>query len=230
MRAQIAQRLEAPIGVVHRASRFLFDANREPIHRLDIADVPQSTQNEVTGVSHAKIEKLKALIAKDRRLIWSISTDDELAIEASAHVGNRDGMRFHLDHGAPLSLPTAVSIGDVAMVRFLLDRDPKLVHERGAHDFAAMHYAAIGGGGVELAALLHSHGADVDQETMGLTTLHWSVSRDLPDLTQWLLHEGAHVDAVSWKWDPRGQTPLQIALDEKTERQVKLLKDAGAKG
>jgi ankyrin repeat protein len=213
----------------HRASRYLLDANREPVKRADMREVPQAVQNDVTGYSHAKLAKLRPLVEGDRRLVWSISTDDELAIEASAHVGNSDAMRFHLDHGAPLSLPTAVSIGDAAMVRFLLERDPLLVHERGAHDFAAMHYAAIGGGGVDLAEILHAHGADVDQESHGLTALHWSVRNDLPELTEWLIEKGADVETVSWRWDRNGQTPLQVAARDGLEAQAQLLRKAGAK-
>ena len=133
-----------------------------------------------------------------------------------------------MDHGAPLSLPTAACMGDLEMMRFLLDRDPLLVNERGAHDFALMHYAAIGGGGVEVAQLLHARGAAIDQECVGLTTLHWSVRNDMPDLTKWLLEKGADVTAVSYKWNRRGETALQIALEDKNDRQVKLLRDAGA--
>lgn len=221
---------EARLPRDYRASRFLLDANHEPVKRPDLTDVAQATQNEVTGSSHGNLEKLRSLVAPDPRLIFSVSTDDELAIEAGAHVGNRDTMRFHLDHGAPLSLPTAVSIGDAATARFLLDRDPLLVHERGAHDFALMHYAAIGGGGVEFAELLHSRGAEIDQETVGLTTLHWSVRRGLPDLTVWLLEKGADVEAVAYKWDRRGQTPLQVALADGDEQQATLLRAEGARG
>jgi ankyrin repeat protein len=214
----------------HRASRFLLDANREPVKRPDLSDVPQAVQNQVTGSSHAKLAQLREFVEKDRRLVYSISTDDELAIEASAHVGNRDLMRYHIDHGAPLSLPTAVSIGDIEMVRFHLDRDPLLVNERGAHDFALMHYAAIGGGGVEFAALLHERGAAVDQESQGLTTLHWSVRNDLPELTVWLIEHGAQLETVAYKWERAGQTPLQVALEDRNERQAKILRDAGARG
>jgi ankyrin repeat protein len=213
----------------HRASRFLFDANREPVNRPDLGDVPQALQNQVTGSSHAKLAKLRSLVEPDPRLIFSVSTDDELAIEACAHVGNHEIMRFHLDHGAPLSLPTAVSLGETAMIQFLLERDPLLVNERGAHDFALLHYAAIGGGGVEIAALLHEHGAAIDQESVGLTTLHWSVRNDMPDLTTWLIEQGADIEAVAYKWDRRGQTPLAVALEDQCERQVKLLRDAGAR-
>ncbi len=237
----LARELDWPEGVAlleaqaqlprdHRASRFLLDANREAVQRPSLADVPQATQNQVTGSSHAKLDKLRGLVEKDRRLIFSISTDDELAIEASAHVGNRDLMAFHLDHGAPFSLPTAASMGDVAMIRYLLDRDPLLVHERGAHDFALMHYAAIGGGGVEIASLLHERGTAIDQESQGLTTLHWSVRNSLPELTVWLLEQGADLEALAYKWDRRGQTPLQVALEDGEADQAKILRDAGARG
>lgn len=214
----------------HRASRFLLDANREPVVRPDLSDVPQETQNQVTGSSHAKLKRLQELVGADRRLVFSVSTDDELAIEACAHVGNREIMRFHLDHGAPMSLPTAVSMGDLAMARHLLDRDPLLVNERGAHDFALMHYVAIGTGQVEVAELLHAHGAAIDQESVGLTALHWSVRRDRLDLTAWLIAHGADVDAIEYRWEGRAQTPLQVALADGNERQAKLLRDAGARG
>jgi ankyrin repeat protein len=214
----------------HRASRFLLDANREPVRRPDLADVSQATQNQVTGSSHGNLTRLESFVEADRRLVFSISTDDELAIEASAHVGNRDLMRYHLDHGAPFSLPTAVSLGDLDMIRFHLDRDPLLVHERGAHDFAVMHYVAIGTGSVEVATLLHERGAAIDQESQGLTALHWSVRRDHPDLSQWLVAHGADLEAVAYKWDRRGQTPLEVALEDGTERQARILRQAGARG
>ncbi|MFN0009707.1 MAG: ankyrin repeat domain-containing protein [Planctomycetota bacterium] len=214
----------------HRASRFLLDANREPVRRPDLADVPQETQNQITGSSHAKLERLRELVGEDRRLVFSVSTDDELAIEASAHVGNREIMRFHLDRGAPMSLPTAVSMGDTAMARFLLDRDPLLVNERGAHDFALMHYAAIGGAGVEMAALLHERGAAIDQETQGMTTLHWSVRKKMAELTKWLVEKGADVEAVGTVFERAGQTPMQMALAGEDRRQIEILRAAGAKG
>jgi ankyrin repeat protein len=213
----------------HRASRFLCDANRKPLQRIELPDVPQALQNEVTGSSHSNLKKLSALVKTDPRLIFSISTDDELAIEASAHIGNHELMRFHLDHGAPFSLPTAASLADAAMLRYLLDSDPLLIHERGAHDFAPMHYAALGRGDVEIAALLHERGAAIDQESQGLTALHWSVRRDRPDLTVWLIEHGADLQALSYKWDERGQTPLQVALAFKQAGQAKILRDAGAR-
>lgn len=212
-----------------RASRWLCDANRQPIVRPDLSAVPQALQNEVTGSSHVRLARVRELLAGDPRLTFSVSTDDELAIEACAHTGNRPIIRLHLDHGAPLSLPTAVSLGDHAAIRFLLERDPLLVHERGAHDFPVMWYAALGGGDVETAALLQSLGVAPDQESVGVTALHWCARLDRRDLAAWLIEAGADVEALGLKWDRDGQTPLQIARAEGHREVVGLLEQAGAR-
>jgi ankyrin repeat protein len=213
----------------HRASRWGFDANRQPIVRPDLSAVPQSRQNEVTGSSHAKLDRLRELVAADRRLVFSVSTDDELAIEACAHTGNRTIIRFHLEHGAPLSLPTAVALGDHDTIRFLLDRDPLLIHERGAHDFPIMWYAAIGGGGVETAELLHGYGVAPDQESLGITALHWCARNDDRDLAAWLIAKGADVEALGFKWDGDGETPLQLARSAESPVIAEMLERAGAR-
>jgi ankyrin repeat protein len=213
----------------HRASRWSFDANRLPIVRPDLSEVPKSRQNEVTGSSHAKLDRLRELIAADRRLVFSVSTDDELAIEACAHTGNRPIIRFHLEHGAPLSLPTAVALGDHDTIRFLLDRDPLLIHERGAHDFPVMWYAAIGGGGVETAELLHGYGVAPDQESLGITALHWCARNDDRDLAAWLIAKGADVEALGFKWNGDGETPLQLARAAECREIAEMLEQAGAR-
>ncbi len=212
----------------HRASRWLFDAKRQPVVRPDLSAVPQSRQNEVTGSSHTKLERVRALVAADPRLVFSVSTDDELAIEACAHTGNRPIIRFHLDHGAPLSLPTAVALGDHAAIRFLLGRDPLLIHERGAHDFPVMWYVALGGGDVDTAELLHRHGVVPDQESLGFTTLHWCARNDQRELAAWLVEQGADVEALGCKFDRDGQTPLQLARAAGHRELAGMLEQAGA--
>jgi len=212
----------------NRSSRFALDANRQPVRRPDLADVPQSLQNEVTGASHFKLEKLRELVEADGRLIFSISTDAELAIEACAHVQNQEIIRYHLDRGAPLSLPTAVALRDLASVRAWLEHDPTLVHERGAHDFPVLWFA-VGGGALEITDLLANHGIAVDQESRGTTALHRCASEDDVELAHWLLEHGADKEAVGYFWDAKGQTPLEVAMAGKCMRVAALLKDAGAR-
>jgi ankyrin repeat protein len=213
----------------HRASRFARNASGEPIEFPDLSDVSRSTQSEVTRASHFNLARVRELIAKDPRLVFSLSTDDELPIEACAHTGARDIIRFYLDSGAPLSLPTAVSLGDVEQVTALLEADPLLVHERGAHDFPPLWYAAVGGGSAEMAELLMGLGVEVDQQSMGTTTLHWSARIGDLDLAAQLIEAGADLEAVGYLWDRDGQTPYQVAVAEDSPV-AKLLREAGARG
>ena len=213
----------------NRGSRFLLDANQQPIVRPDLSDVPQELQGQVTGASHTNLKKVRQLVATDERLVFSISTDAELAIEASAHLGNQDLMKFHLDHGAPLSLPTAVSMNNHEAIRFWLEHDPTLLHERGAHDFPLMFYVVFGGGSIATAELLKSSGADLDQDSVGTTALHWCVARKNTKLARWLIENGANLEPAGYRSNRAGETPLQAAIAHQDNKMVALLKDAGAR-
>lgn len=213
----------------NRTSRFALDANRQPVLRPDLSDVPQRLQSEVTSNSHNNLARVRELVATDKRLIFSISADAELAIEASAHLGNQDLMRFHLDHGAPLSLPTAVACNDHESIRFWLARDANLVHERGAHDFPLMFFVVFGGGSVATAELLKSLGVDLDQESVGTTALHWCVARQQRELATWLLENGANPESVGYRSNRAGETPLQAAIARGNDAMAKVLRNAGAR-
>jgi ankyrin repeat protein len=148
----------------NRASRFALDANREPIERPDFSEISPALQREVTSNSHFNLPRVREFIGQDKRLVFSISGDDELAIEACAHVGNREIIKYYLDQGAPLSLPTAVSVGDLDSVKAWLQSNPDLIHERGAHDFPLMWYVVIGGGSIEMAECLAEFKVPVDRK------------------------------------------------------------------
>ncbi len=217
----------------NRSSRFALDANREPVQRPVLADVPRETQSRVTGSSHGNLAAVRELVGRDKRLSFSLSSVDELAIEACAHTGARPIIRYHLDQGAPLSLPTAVSLGDLDTVSFWLERDPTLIHERGAHDFPLLWFALLGeeepGTAVEMAELLVHHGAAPDQETMGSTTLHLCALHDARDLAAYLLEQGADPRAAGYKWHRDGRTPLELALEEGHTAMAELLRHAQAR-
>ena len=207
----------------NRSSRLARDANRELIEPEDLSDVDWRAQAEVTGNSHFNLSKVKELLAGDRRLVWSRSPEDELAIEACGHTGNRPIIQLHLDHGAPLSLPTAVSLGDMETVRWWLAR------ERGAHDFPVMCYAVFGEGGAAMAELLHGLGCHVDQESMGTTALHWCVLRGDKETAAWLLEHGANIQQVGFKWSRDGQTPLAFAEARGRDEMAAFLRQRGAR-
>lgn len=216
---------EALIPRDHRASQLAFNASREPFTLLAIEDVPRARQSEITGLSHFNRPRVQELLHDDPRLVNAISTDDELAIEACGHTGQREIIRLHLDHGAPLSLPTAISLGDLAHARWLLAQDPLLIHERGPHDFPVMWYPAIGQGSVEAAELLLDAGAALEQASGGETALHQAAMRGHADLVRYLVDRGADLEAVGYRQDRNGLTPLGLALAREQEEVAQLLRD-----
>ena len=113
---------------------------------------------------------------------------------------------YYRDRGRRRVDFSATSLGDLSYMKWLLDQDPKLIHERGAHDFPLMWFAALNGS-LEVAELLLHHGADVDQESMGTTALHLCARRGRTELADWLLERGADPDLVDGK---RGESARQL--------------------
>lgn len=208
--------------------RYAFDASGGAVAWPDLSDVPQAEQSAVTGPSHKNLDKVRAAVKGEPRRSFSRSTQNEMAIEACGHTGNRTIMRYHLDHGVPQSLCTAISLGDLPRAKALLASHPSAIHERGPHDFALLWYAVIGGGSVEAAELLLEAGVEVDQESQGTTTLHWAADRGQLDLVRFLAERGADLDAVGYKFDRNGHRPLQLARESGQDDMVKLLEDLGA--
>ena len=210
------------------SARYSCDGSGGKVRWPDLSDVTQAEQSAVTGPSHTNLERVKAAVGDEPRRSFSRSTQNEMAVEACGHLGNREIMRYHLDHGVPQSVCTSISVGDLPRAKALLAKYPAAIHERGPHDFALMWYAAIGGGDVAAAELLLDAGVDVDQESQGDTVLHWAAVRNQLDLVAFLAEKGANLDAVGYKFDRAGQTPLQAARQAEHGDMVTLLSDLGA--
>ena len=211
----------------NRGSRLAFTADRVPFSLQNIDDVPRDLQGETTSMSHFNVPRVRELLAREPRLIHSFSTDAELAIEACGHTGQRDIIRMHLELGAPLSLPTAISLGDLEHARWLLERDPTLIHERGPHDFPLMWYPAIGGDSVEALELLLEFGADIEQDSAGETLLHRAAARNRSALVHRLLQQGGDTTAVGYRQFRDGRTPHSVAVARKSEDVLAVFREFG---
>jgi ankyrin repeat protein len=210
-----------------RTSRTAYNVDGTPYQMPEFNDIPLYQRGKMVGNSHRNLEAVQKAVATDPRMAHAIATTSEKAVEAGAHMGNKEIVDLLLKNGAPYSLPTAVMMNDFTTVQRLLDEDPNCIHERGAHDFALLWYPIIGNCKLDMMQLLLDRGAKVEQQHfLGTTALHWACSRGSIEMVEMLLENGADVNRIGRKFKDTGETPLQISKDEKI---IDYLKSKGAK-
>lgn len=220
----------AGIARDHVALRRAFDASGAAYVPANLADIPLITQRSFVGLGHGRMEELARRLEREPRLVHATATTTEMAVEAAGHTGRIPIVEYLLARGAPLSMPAAVVRGRTDEVGALLDRGAERVHERGPHDFALLWYPVIGGGNTDMAELLLSRGADVEaQHYLGTTALHWAARADQIDMAALLIDAGANVNRIGRKFSAEGHTPLDLALQRKSERTAALLRARGGK-
>lgn len=216
----------------HRTSRFAYTGDGGRFERPEQPAYPWPVINEYVAVAHGNLARMKELLALYPKLLHANASWDELAVEAGAHVGFKDGVRFLLDQGAPAALPTAAMMGMTAHVRRLLEEDPGRIWECGAHNMPPMWFPAIGGGEaehLEIARLLLDAGADPNAHKRGQTALHWAARSGQMEMAELLLSRGARVDALA-KTPQGNTTPLDHALRAEKRDMAELLRRKGARG
>ncbi|HYL05712.1 MAG TPA: ankyrin repeat domain-containing protein, partial [Thermoanaerobaculia bacterium] len=217
----------------HRSSRFAVTASGSRFERPPQPALPPAIVNEYVAVSHGSLPRMRELLALYPALLLVNASWNELAVEAGAHTGFKDGVRLQLDQGAPCALPTAAMMGMTAHVRALLREDPRRIHECGAHNMPLPWFPAIGGGSaeqLEIARLLLDGGADVNAHKRGQTALHWAARGGHVEMAELLLARGAGVEARAWL-TPGGRettTPLALAQKGGHAAVIELLRRHGA--
>jgi hypothetical protein len=71
--------------------------------------------------------------------------DWETGLGAAAHVGRRDIAEYLLEHGARLDVFAAAMLGEVEIVRAMLEAQPDLRDARGPHGIPLRAHAEAGG-------------------------------------------------------------------------------------
>lgn len=180
------------------------------------------------------------------------SADGSTALHWASYYGNLDLARRLVraeadpntrnDYGSS-PLGEAAAKGDLDMIRLLLDAGADVESRNPEGQTALMAVARTGN--VEAAKLLVSRGANVNavEGWGGQTALHWAAARKQPEMTRFLIEQGAIVDArgIDRNWarqvtsEPRmkdmktgGLTPLLYAVRENCLACVEVLLDAGA--
>lgn len=207
----------------HRASRFAASAQGRP-YDPPALELPRLRINRLVGAAHRDLDTVRAEVARHPALAFAISSQDEMAVEAGAHVGRQDIVRFFIDHGVPQSLATSITAGDLKHARHLLKEDPRCIDERGAHDLPLTFFPSFVGGNVEAAQLLIENGVDVGAERFGTTALHVAARMGHAELVEIWLKHGADKNAKTR--DEAAATPLDFARKAGHSRVVELLEKA----
>jgi hypothetical protein len=194
-----------------------------PTHDLALA-------TEFVAAAHRDLEKVKAMVAADRKLVLAaVDTgnvgigDWETGLNGAAHTGHRDIALFLLSQGARIDAFCAAMLGYRDVVQALLKADPQTATIKGPHNLTLLYHAAIGGD-VAIAdaikPLLPAGAKDYDQSLS-------AAARDgRLEMTEWLLANGVtNVNAP----DGFRKTALKIAQEKGFDQVVAVLRAHGGR-
>ena len=99
--------------------------------------------------SHGDLGVVKQLVEREPAIVnaaWDWGGGDwETALGAAAHVGRRDIAEYLLEHGARKDVFAAAMLGEVDVVRAMLEAQPGLRDARGPHGIPLSAHAEAGG-------------------------------------------------------------------------------------
>lgn len=109
---------------------------------------PETVQTFV-GVAHGDLEQVRTLLDEQPALLnaaWDWGGGDfETGIGAAAHMGRRDIAELLLSRGARIDLFAAAMLGQLAVVRAIIEANPAACTSLGAHGIPLLSHAQAGG-------------------------------------------------------------------------------------
>lgn len=105
--------------------------------------------DEIVGVSHFSIERVRALLAQAPDLAkaardWGFG-DWETALGAASHTGNREIALLLIEHGARPDIFTHAMLGNTDAVRAIIKAQPGIQRLQGPHGITLADHARAGG-------------------------------------------------------------------------------------
>lgn len=111
--------------------------------------IVEELTNEVVGVSHFNLDRLKELVNKRpelARATWDWGFGDwESAIGAASHVGRKDIVEYLISKGARPDIFTFAMLGAYETVRSMLEFMPGLQRTLGPHGISLLQHVKNGG-------------------------------------------------------------------------------------
>jgi hypothetical protein len=99
--------------------------------------------------AHGDLGVVKQFVEREPAIVnaaWDWGGGDwETGLGAAAHVGRRDIGEYLLEHGARMDVFAAAMLGEVEIVRAMLDAQPELPDARGPHGIPLRAHAEAGG-------------------------------------------------------------------------------------
>ena len=99
--------------------------------------------------AHGDLGVVKQLLEQEPAIVnaaWDWGGGDwETGLGAAAHVGRRDIAEYLLEHGARMDVFAAAMLGEIEIVRAMLDAQPELHEARGPHGIPLVAHAEAGG-------------------------------------------------------------------------------------
>jgi hypothetical protein len=99
--------------------------------------------------AHGDLEFVRQTVEREPAIVnaaWDWGGGDwETGLGAAAHVGRRDIAEYLLEHGARKDVFAAAMLGEVEVVRAMLDAQPDLREARGPHGIPLRAHAEAGG-------------------------------------------------------------------------------------
>ncbi|HEX3723967.1 MAG TPA: hypothetical protein VHV31_14350 [Nitrolancea sp.] len=109
---------------------------------------PETVQTFV-GSAHGDLDRVRELLEQEPTLTnaaWDWGGGDwETGLGAAAHMGRRDIAELLLAHGARLDLFAAAMLGQLSIVRAIIEVFPAAVIARGPHTIPLLAHARAGG-------------------------------------------------------------------------------------
>jgi hypothetical protein len=99
--------------------------------------------------AHGDLGVVKQLLEEEPAIVnaaWDWGGGDwETALGAASHVGRREIAEYLLEYGARMDVFAAAMLGEIEIVRALLEAQPSLREARGPHGIPLVAHAEAGG-------------------------------------------------------------------------------------